>query len=148
MLIFYYTVPGTPYQVKVVAGNSAGMEETGSSKLFFSQELTPTKAPENVQVKQLSDTSVNVTWVPLTLFEAQGFPQYIVTLSPVSAETESRQKRRTNPTIITSDSFAVFTHLDAEYSVAVSATTGGGSDSVMSSLPVNSTLKCEHVINI
>ena len=111
------------------------MGQSGENKLFFSQELIPNKAPDNVQIQRLSETSVNVTWNPLTLFEAQGFPQYIVMLTPV---TQSHQWRQAKPTIVTSNSFAMFTHLDTEYSVVVSATTGGGSDSVMSSLPVNS----------
>jgi len=116
--------------VRVVAFNSVGVGALGDYKIFFSQELTPTKAPENIQVIQINATSVNITWTPLTLFEAQGFPEYIVSLSPLN--TEGRRRRQAILTIVTLNSFAVFTHLDAHYSVSVSVTTGDGSNSVMS----------------
>ena len=138
LIHIHYTAPGTPYQVRVVAYNSAGRGVLGDNKIFFSEELTPTKAPENIQATQLNATSVNITWTQLTLFEAQGFPQYIVSLSPLTTNTEGRRRRQANPTIITPNSFAVFTQLDADYSVSVSVTTGGRSVSVMSSPPINS----------
>jgi len=126
----HYTVPGTPYQVRVVAYNRVGLGVLGDYKVFFSEELAPTKAPENIQIKHLNATSVNVTWTPLTLFEAQGFPKYIVSLSPLNSE--GRRRKQTNPTIVTSNSYAVFTNLDTSYSVSVSVSTGDGSNSVMS----------------
>ena len=68
------TDPGTPYQVRVVAFTSVGMGVLGDYVVFFSEELTPTKPPKNVQANWLNSTATNVTWTPLNLFEAQGFP--------------------------------------------------------------------------
>jgi len=58
----------------VVAYTSVGKGAENEPTVFFSEELTPTKPPDNVELKQLSSTSFNVTWTPLTLFEAKGFP--------------------------------------------------------------------------
>ena len=74
MRFLFLADPGTPYQVKVVAITSVGMGVLDDYVVFFSQELTPTKAPENVKAIYINDTSINVTWTPLSLFEAQGFP--------------------------------------------------------------------------
>ena len=104
---------------------------------FFSTELQPTKSPENVNFKQLNLTSLNVTWTPLTLFEAQGFPEYRVHL--MGAGTNRRKKRQSNLSpIITTNSFAVFTDLseNTDYSVVVGARTGGVSDFIEGN-PVN-----------
>jgi len=88
----HFTAPGTPYQVRVVAFNGAGSGVFSYIKIFFSEELTPTKPPENITVTQLNATSVNITWSPQTLFEAQGFPQYIVSLSLLNADTDGHRR--------------------------------------------------------
>jgi len=100
------------------------MGELGDYVVFFSEELTPIKAPENTKVKPISDSSINVTWMPLNLFEAQGFPIYKVTLLPT---TENRQRRQSSPmSVTTSNNFVVFNDLDSntKYSVEVGVTTG------------------------
>ena len=61
----------------VVAYTNVG-KGTENDYITFSKELQPTKSPENVNSKQLNLTSLNITWTPLTLFEAQGFPEYRV----------------------------------------------------------------------
>ena len=102
--------------------------------VFFSEELAPTKAPENVKVTYISDTSINVTWVPLNLFEAK----YKVTLLPT---TENRQRRQFNPiSATTTSSFVVFNDLDssAKYSVEVGVTTGE-TNTIVNSEPVEGT---------
>ena len=99
--------PGTPYQVRIVAFTSVGMGVLGEYVVFFSGELAPTKAPENLQATQLSSTRVNITWTPLSLIEARGFPQYKVVLSQLS---QQRRQLDTN-TVITNNSFSVFTNL-------------------------------------
>ena len=127
--------PGTPYQVRVVAFTSVGMGALGDYVVFFSQELIPTKPPENVTVIYISGTSINVTWTPLSLFEAQGFPQYKVTILPT---TESRQRRQSDPiSVITTNSYAVFEDLDSntKYSVEVGVT-NSVTDTVVNSKPV------------
>ncbi|XP_065898950.1 Ig-like and fibronectin type-III domain-containing protein 1 isoform X2 [Dysidea avara] len=116
--------PGIPYQVRVVAFTSVGMGVLGHYVIFFSEELAPTKPPENIKVNYISATSINVTWTPLSLFEAQGFPKYRATLL---LATEDRQRRQSNAvSLTTTNNFAVFNNLDrsAKYSVEVGVTTG------------------------
>ena len=116
--------PGTPYHVRVVAFTSVGMGVLGEYVVFFSEELAPTKAPENVKVNYITATSINVTWMPLSLFEAQGFPRYKVMLLPA---IENRRKRQSNSiTVTTTNNFVVFNNLDrsTKYSVEVGVTTG------------------------
>jgi len=50
------------------------MGALGDYFVFFSEELTPTKPPENVIVNYITSASINVIWMPLTLFKTQGFP--------------------------------------------------------------------------
>jgi len=120
----FYTDPGTPYQASVVAFTSVGMGALMDYVVFFSEELPPTKPPENVKVNYITATSINVTWMPLTLFEAQGFPQYRVILLPAN---ENRQKRQSNSvSVSTTNNFVVFNNLDSstKYFVEVGVTTG------------------------
>ena len=109
----------------VVAFTSAGKGAENDRTIFFSIELAPTKSVQSITSKLLNSTSLNITWVPLTLFEARGFPVYRVTLG-----TTSRRKRQSDSvTIITSNNFAVFTGLrrNTDYSVMVGVMTGGTS---------------------
>ena len=74
----FSTAPGVPYEVVVVAFTSAGKGTENDYIIFFSEELAPTKSPENVVFQQINSTALNITWTPLTLFEARGFPIYRV----------------------------------------------------------------------
>ena len=124
------TDPGTPYQVRVVAFTSVGMGVLGDYVAFFSEELTPTKPPENIQANWLNSTAINVTWTPLNLFEAQGFPHYSVVLT-----THGQQRSQLDAnTIITNNNFVFFTNLvnHTWYSVVVGVKTGGSSSFVYS----------------
>ena len=119
----------------VVAFTSVGKGEENSRIIFFSDELAPSKAPENVTFEQLNATSLNITWTPLTLFEARGFPEYTVNLA-VIMDVSSRRKRQSNPlSITTNNSFAVFTDLseNTDYSVGVGVRTGvrTGNESIL-----------------
>jgi len=116
-----------------VAFTSVGMGALGDYVVFFSEELTPTKPPENVQASLLNSTAVNISWTALTLFEAQGFPQYTAVLTPLSTNSQQRRQLDAN-TIMTNNSFAVFTNLVSHtcYSVVVGVTTGGSSSFVYS----------------
>ena len=114
----------------------------GDYVVFFSEELAPTKAPENVTVNFISTSSINVTWAPLNLFEAQGFPQYKVTLLPA---TKGRQRRQSNPiSVTTTDNFVVFHDLDssAKYSIEVGVTTGE-TNTILNSEPIEGTYSSE-----
>ena len=106
--------------------------------MFFSEELPPSKPPENVAFKQLNLSSLNITYTPLTLFEAQGFPEYRVVLTPLN--TSSRRKRQSNP-IITTNSSATFTDLKENmlYSIVVGVRTGNSSEFIEGS-PINGIL--------
>ena len=128
------TAPGVPYEVVVVAFTSVGKGAENDYITFFSEELTPTKSPENVVFKQLNSTALNITWTPLTLFEARGFPEYRVVLT---IDTNSRRKRQSDPVaIITTNSFAIFTDLNenTDYSVMVGVRAGNTYEFVDGSL--------------
>ena len=116
------TAAGTPYQARVVAYTSAGRGEENSLMTFFSQELEPRMPPGNVSFDR-SRTSLNVSWTPLTLFQARGFPVYRVSLV---LRSNSRIKRQAIVPVITNNSFAVFSGLsgNTQYDAAVGVSTG------------------------
>ena len=143
MIYNYSTASGVPYEVVVVAFTSVGKGAENDYIIFFSEELTPTKSPENVVFNQLNSTALNITWTPLTLFEARGFPEYRVVLT---TDTNSRRKRQSNSvSTITTNSFAIFTDLNenTDYSVVVGVRTGVSMGNVTSgfveSSPINGT---------
>ena len=119
-------VPGVPYQVRVAAFSYQQMGLQSDFLIFFSKELSPTKTPENVRFVRSSQTSINVTWTPLNLFEAQGFPIYKVTLTPSSTKVRSKRQSSSN-VIVTQNNFALFTNLNSnqEYSLTVGVATNG-----------------------
>jgi len=126
IIVYLYLVSGVPYQVVVIAYTSAGKgEESNPSEPFFSEQLAPTKSVENVKINRLSETSVNVTWTPLTFREARGFPVYRVTLT---AQSAGSHKRRQIPSMETSNIYIVFTDLDStrSYQVIVGVRSMGG----------------------
>ena len=123
------TAPGVPYQVQVVASTSAGRGALNDFVIFFSKELDPLKSPDNVTFVRLDHTSINITWTPLSFFEARGFPWYTIALFT--------GKKRSDKIIKTSDAFTVLKHLQAgtEYTVIVSIT-NNGSAALLQSSPV------------
>ena len=132
----YTTAPGVPYQVVVVAFTSAGKGAENDFETFFSQELNPTKVPADVNIARLDLATINVTWSPLTLVEAQGFPNYRVTLMPLSSN--NRNKRQMNTiTMETNNTYVVFHNLVSTmaYSAVVGVRTGS-SDMFMNAEPV------------
>ena len=132
-------VPGVPYQVRVTAFSYEQMGLQSDFLIFFSKELSPTKTPENIKFVRSSQTSINVTWTPLSLFEAQGFPIYKVTLTPSSTEVRSKRQSSSN-VIITQNNFALFTNLNSnqEYSLTVGVATNG-SDNFTTTEPMKGT---------
>ena len=131
--------PGVPYEVVVVAFTTAGKGAENDYVIFFSEELSPTKSPENVVFQQINSTALNITWTPLTLFEARGFPIYRVVLT---TDANNRRKRQSDSiSVITTNSFAIITDLNenTDYSVAVGVTTVNTSEFVEGS-PVNGIL--------
>jgi len=111
----------------VVAFTSAGRGAVNDYVIFFSKELDPLTPPDNVTVVRLKHTSINVSWISLSIFEARGFPWYTVFLSI--------RKKQSFEIIKTSDSFAVFKHLQAgkEYAVVVSVANNGSTTPLQSS---------------
>ena len=119
--------------MRVTAFSDEEMGLQNDFVVFFSKILSPMKTVDDFKFVRLSPTSINVTWTPLSLFEAQGFPIYKVTLAPTSAE--SRSKRQSSSSVlITENSFAVFTDLKAnqEYSLTVGVATEASSDYISS----------------
>ena len=114
----------------VVAFTSAGRGVENVRVIFFVRELFPTVAVDasTVRIRQLSDNSVNMTWTGLSLVEARGFPEYNATL--ISSLTNNRRKRQSPSnilSIVTNNTFAVFTGLDSSrsYSSVVGVRSSG-----------------------
>ena len=124
-----------------MAFTSVGKGAENNHTIFFSEELPPTKSPENVIFIRLNSTSLNISWTPLTLFEARGFPEYRVALATV--DTDSRRRRQSNlDFIVTTNSFVVFTDLNEniDYSVVVGVRTGmrtGNISEFIEGIPIN-----------
>lgn len=114
----HYVAPGIPYQVTVVAFTNAGMGELDDYLVFFTQELSPLHQKTDFNIKQLNSTSINVTWTPLSLFDAQGFPQYHVVLTPNSCSEDQ------SLVIVTNNSFVVLTNVEtSKYSINLGVAT-------------------------
>ena len=123
-----YLEPGIPYEVKVVAFSSGEKGAENNEYTFFTEEETPVQIPENIKIKR-SGTSVSVSWEPLTLFEARGFPTYTITL--VTSTSDDRVARQSSDGVIrvtTNESNIVVGGLDpkVEYDVTVAVGTGAG----------------------
>ena len=116
---------GVPYQLAVVAYNSAGRgQESDRSQAFFTKPLAPTQTVENVTIERLSPTSISVSWTPLTLHQARGFPVYRVVLTL----SVGHMKRQFTSLIgETTDIFYVFMGLDSNsnYDVVVGVRSQG-----------------------
>ena len=137
LFVIQPSAPGVPYQVQVVAFNGVGRGRFYDYTIFFSKELDPLKPPEDIIILQLSQTSINVTWTPLSLFEARGFPMYTAVLYVGNLTV-----KQSSEVIETTDNFAVFKHLQAhiEYVVVVSVANNGSSAPLQSSLIVGQCL--------
>ena len=124
----------------VVAFTGAGKGAENDYKVFFSEELPPSKSPENVMSKQLNLTALNITWIPLTLFEARGFPEYRVVLSITDGNNRRKRQFISDSINTTTNNFAVFTGLNenVDYSVVVGVRTGNISSFVEGN-PINGT---------
>ena len=112
-----------------MAFTSAGRGVESYPHIFFTKELIPTKPPENVTYER-NDTAISVSWDRLTLFEARGFPIYIVTLTPISL-VDSRNIRQSSDdeiSVTTNETDIVIEGLDpdVEYSLTVAVGTSAG----------------------
>ena len=114
------------YEVIIVAFNSAGSGTENVPQTFFSQELIPTKLPQNVLFDRNGEY-LKVSWDALSLSEARGFPVYIVTLTP-SVSSNGAQITNEVITVNTTQSSIVVGGLDVnvEYTLTVAVGTTAG----------------------
>ena len=108
----------------VVAFTSAGRGKENTPYTFFSYEGSPVRPPENVTFERMDDDTITVTWEPLSLFEARGFPVYTVTLTPVF----SRRRRQASDdgviVVKTNQSNVVINGLDPDVHYSLTVTVG------------------------
>jgi hypothetical protein len=111
----------TPYIVSVRARTSAGYGEN-KSIVVFSTQGAPSKSVEDVTVEWTSDTSVSVSWTPLSYSEARGLPLYIISYKPQDGSSVE--------IVNTSSSSVVITGLNplVGYIFTVQVTTGNGNN--------------------
>ncbi|KAL5486438.1 hypothetical protein EMCRGX_G018913 [Ephydatia muelleri] len=130
---------GVPYQTCISAVNPLGPGDPWC-KVFFTKEEVPSVAPMGVVVTRSSDgLSMNISWSPLTLSQARGFVNYIISYGPpVGLKRQTLSMPRT-----VNGSFATVSGLEATgtYSVTVSGQTSAGqgpsSSPVLSVSPVS-----------
>ena len=144
--LFTNIAPGVPYQVRVTAFSHEVMGVQNNFVVFFGKELNPVKTPDDIKIIRLNSTSINATWTPLSLVEAQGFPIYKATLTPTSTETRRKRQSSSN-VLITQNNFAVFTNLNSnqEYMLTVGVATEGSSDFI-SSQPTKGILHIQFIV--
>ena len=92
----------------------------------------PRVAPRNVTVVRINSTAISVSWNPLTLQEARGWPVYVVYLQGNSQRTACELQ-----SVNTSDSSVVIGNLDpaSYYSVVVQVRTAAGTREELKSQP-------------
>ena len=113
-----------------MAFTSAGRGIENHPHTFFTQELGPIKPPQNIEFKR-SGTIITITWDPITLFEARGFPFYTVTLIPlssVSSNGSAQPNYDEKTSIATTETDIVIEDLDPkiEYSLIITVETSSG----------------------
>ena len=114
-----YTDPGVPYRVSVTAYTSAGPgPENTLNEIIFTEELPPLRTVTNITIKWMNATTVNISWIPLGIHQARGFPSYRVIISSEGTPFKSTT---------TNDSSVVIGELNSKrlYTVTVQPTTGG-----------------------
>ena len=133
LLVIPIIVPGIPYQVTVVAFTIAGRGALNDYIVFFSEELMSESFPSNISYTRLNETIINVTWTPMSLSEAKGFPLYQVILSEPSTNSDT-----TIDVVVTNSSFAIFANLsiDQQYSLVVGVSTGSNRSVFVYSDPI------------
>ena len=93
--------------------------------------IAPNVAPRDLTVDRLSGTTMNVSWVPLTIVEARGFIlNYLIEYSEVGSSR--RRKRQTTGSLVevpASQSSVLINDLTpgVSYNVGVTAANSAGS---------------------
>ena len=149
----WYVGPGVPYEGDIL-NNTYFTQELGKvtkwarpSSILFSSHTAPNVAVMNVMVERTSPTTMDVSWRPLTLFEARGFVTfYSIAYTPTPNSRRQQASQDTMYMNASADSDSVTIEgLDGDltYSVTVSAGTRAGigveSDAVIvEAMPVSS----------
>ena len=105
--------PGIPYKVSVTAFTSAGKgEDNIHNGIIFTEELPPNRTVFGLHVNWTNPSTVKISWTPLTVHEARGFPTYRINIT-----SEGRAIRLEN----TIESYLIVGGLDQTqwYSVTV-----------------------------
>ena len=94
-------------------------------KFVLTFHPAPTAQVSNVTAEWVNNRAALVSWTPLTLHEARGFPVYFVTYQPSS---QVGQTENVNNTVNTNHSSVVIGDLDptTEYIITVDVGTAGG----------------------
>ena len=119
-VITNYTDPGVPYRVSVTAYTSAGPgPENTLNEIIFTKELSPEQTVTNIIIEWINATTVNISWIPLGIHQARGFPSYRVIIFREGTPSTHRT---------TTDSSVVIGGLDGNrfYTFIVQPLTGGG----------------------
>ena len=93
--------------------------------LYVLYLIAPNKSVDASTIKTVwSGNSLTISWEPLTLHEARGFPVYYIYLSTSSGPV----KREIEPTANTTESSIVIDGLDSSqtYVLAIAVATNGG----------------------
>ena len=92
----------------------------------------PTVSPKNVTVVMINSTAISVSWNPLTLQKARGWPVYVVYLLSNSQQTACDFR-----SVDTSDSSVVIGNLNptSYYSIVVQVSTAAGTSEELRSQP-------------
>ena len=94
-------------------------------KFVLTFHPAPTAHVSNVTAEWLNSSTALVSWTPLTLHQARGFPVYFVTYQPSS---QVGQVENANNTVNTNHSSVVIGDLDptTDYIITVDVGTAGG----------------------
>ena len=98
-VITNYTDPGVPYRVSVTAYTSVGPgPENILNEIIFTRELSPEQTVTNITIKWINTTTVNISWIPLGMHQARGFPSYRVII--ISEGTLSAHRTTTDSSVL------------------------------------------------
>ena len=125
-----YIIHFSPIQLQCISFLSEFYcDARGVVSLIYTNFLThsaPTVQVSNVKMERVNNNrAARVSWTPLTLHQARGFPVYFVTYQPFSQV--GRVARAVN-TVSTNQPSVVIDDLDptTEYTIAVDVRTAGG----------------------
>uniref|UniRef100_A0A1X7VE53 Fibronectin type-III domain-containing protein n=1 Tax=Amphimedon queenslandica TaxID=400682 RepID=A0A1X7VE53_AMPQE len=112
-------LPFKPYNVTVYGINIDG-KGIRRTVINFTQEGIPTQAPDNVRITR-SGTTLTVSWSPLSLEAARGFPMYMVQYFPSTNLNQIVTLNTTGTSVTISN-----VNARISYGVKVAAFTKGG----------------------